>query len=104
MCIHATNVAYVYSVANTLVYDAGQSLAVLRIGSMEPGALLNDAFKEYEVCHIYGVLKALQQILHPHNMVFISDMRAKSVPCGNFGVIQFDCWACRPWCCSCLVA
>jgi hypothetical protein len=25
-----------------------QSLAVLRIGSMEPGALLNDAFKEYE--------------------------------------------------------
>ena len=30
-------------------YFSGPSLAVLRIGSMEVGALLNDAFKEYEV-------------------------------------------------------
>ena len=30
-------------------FISGQSLAVLRIGSMEAGALLNDAFKEYEV-------------------------------------------------------
>ena len=28
----------------------GSSLSVLRIGSMEVGALLNDAYKEYEVC------------------------------------------------------
>jgi hypothetical protein len=35
-----------------------QSLAVLRIGSMEVGALLNDAFKEYEVgkCTTVAVL------------------------------------------------
>ena len=28
---------------------AAASLSVLRIGSMDPGALLNDAFKEFEV-------------------------------------------------------
>ena len=32
------------------IYLPEPSLSVLRIGSMEEGALLNDAFKEYEVC------------------------------------------------------
>ena len=31
------------------IIHVGNSLAVLRIGSMEVGALLNDAYKEFEV-------------------------------------------------------
>ena len=40
----------IYGTFYCLVFDyAAPSLAVLRIGSMEVGALLNDAYKEYEV-------------------------------------------------------
>ena len=44
---------YMYTVVSTSPLFSGQSLAVLRIGSMEVGALLNDAFKEYEVCKMH---------------------------------------------------
>ena len=32
-----------------IVFHIAHSMAVLRIGSMEVGALLNDAYKEFEV-------------------------------------------------------
>ena len=34
----------------SICIPVAHSLAVLRIGSMEVGALLNDAYKEFEVC------------------------------------------------------
>ena len=38
-----------------MFYIIAPSLSVLRIGSMEVGALLNDAYKEYEVTIKYIV-------------------------------------------------
>ena len=45
--LFSNNIAIGYKVY--IFDDLAPSLSVLRIGSMEVGALLNDAYKEYEV-------------------------------------------------------
>ena len=71
-CIVHMHTHMAYTCTNTsFLLLAAASLSVLRIGSMEPGALLNDAYKEFEVHTpflFHDTLSLLSLSLSPREM------------------------------------